>query len=83
MELLQKMSCWVCMHFKDGTVKCIHTTLNTDILAKYGASPREEHFFDLEHGVFVPFRRDAVEITVSEEKPKFEQEVLQFASRFI
>lgn len=83
MELLNEKDCWVCMQFADGSVRSIHTTLNKNVLDEHGAAPRNEHFFDLDHNVYVPFRRDAVDIVVRSEKPAFDQEVLQFASRFI
>ena len=82
-DLLQTTACWVCMHFADTSVRKVHTTLNPDILAEYGVTPRKNYFYDLEANVFVPFREDACEVTISADRPEYEQEVLQFANRFI
>ena len=74
---------WVNMRFTDGTVRSVHTTLNSKILAEYGVENREDHFFDLDRGIFVHFRTDATDISVTQSKPEYDEEVLQFASRFI
>lgn len=82
-DLLENSDCWVNMEFSDGTIQSIHTTLNTSLLSKYGATTKIDHFFDLDRGIFVPFRKDATSVTISKEKPQYDKEVLQFASRFI
>ena len=83
MELLQAGIAWVVLKFSDNSVQLIRTTLNESILTNYGVKPRVGYFYDLNHGVFVQFREDAIDITVSEQKPEFQDEVINFANRFI
>lgn len=82
-EELQREDGWVDMIFADGTRQIVHTTLNKDLLHRNGAIARENAFFDLERQNYVPFRKDAVAIKVYRSRPVFDEEVLQFASRFI
>jgi hypothetical protein len=74
---------WVVITFEDGTKQCIHTTLCKERFKQLFVEPRENHFYDLEHNKFIPFRTDAKDIEVFDEKPVFDSEVLSFASRFI
>ena len=83
MEQLINGDGFVVIRFKDNTCITIHTTLSPEILNEHGVLPKQNFFYDLDHGRFIPFRDDAVDIKVFEEKPKYNSEVLEFASRFI
>lgn len=83
MELLLDGCAWVRFIFNDGTVQTIYTTLNDEVLKRYGVSRQHDRFFDLQKLQFVDFREDACSVEVSAEKPEFDTEVLRFASRFI
>lgn len=83
MEQLLSSDGWVVITFEDGTINTIHTTLNEDLLSRHGVSLKEDHFYDLDRGIFIPFRKDAKDISVYAEKPQFDSEVLRFADRFI
>ena len=83
MEVLLKGVGYLCMTFVDGSMKVIRTTLNKELLSKYGVSAKEHHIFCLDTGNFYKLRGDAVDINVTAEKPIFENEVNEFASRFI
>ncbi|GEM_PF-2677596 len=74
---------WVCMYFADGSVQTVHTTTNTEILKRRGVEPRLNYFYDLERMEYTKFRSDSMKIEIMKEKPNYESEVLNFASRFI
>ena len=74
---------WVSMYFKDGSVQTIHTTLNLDKLAERGVELRSSTFYDLDRMEYVPFRSDTDRLEIHRNKPEYELEVLNFASRFI
>lgn len=82
-DIMKKQKAWLTMYFKDNSVKVINTTLNETILASFGVTPKAGYFYDLERGEFVAFREDATRIEVSIEKPIFDDEVINFANRFI
>lgn len=83
MEILKKGVGWVVITFDDNSVKVIKTTLNTAILANYGVKPVIGYFYDLNRGELVEFREDATDISVFEDEPIFDDEVINFANRFI
>lgn len=83
LAMLKNQKAWVTMHFDDNSVKCIQTTLNKDILASFGVTPKAGYFYDLVRGEYVAFREDAIKVDVTTEKPIFEDEVINFANRFI
>lgn len=82
-EQLNEKIMWVTISFADNSVKLVKTTLNKNILASYGVTPKAGYFYDLRHGEFVKFRQDACKIDVTEEQPVFDDEVINFANRFI
>lgn len=83
MERVTKGIAWIVFTFSDGTKQCLRTTLSKEVLEGLGVTPRENALYDMEQNLFVPFRKDAIDVAFFDEKPLFEQEVLQFASRFI
>ena len=83
MDALYNGAAWVVLTFSDGTKQCIYTTLCPSYCAKTHVKLKEGYFFDLLKNEYIPFREDAVEIEVFSDKPKFDEEVLRFASRFI
>lgn len=83
MELLLAKDGWVKIAFADGSVSTIHTSLNKDYLNSVGAELRQGFLFDLERLCYVKNRVDAVSVDVFADKPVYDTEVLQFASRFI
>ena len=80
---LKTKEAWVTIKFSDDSVQLIKTTLNEDILANYGVTPRVGCFYDLIKGRFIPFRTDAVSVSVDNDKPEFEDEVINFVNKFI
>lgn len=82
-NMLKNQKAWITMYFDDNSVKCLQTTLNKDILASFGVTPKAGYLYDLERGEYVAFREDASTINVTAEKPEFEDEVINFANRFI
>lgn len=82
-EIADYSEVFVVFSFKDGTKQTIHTSFNEEVLEQYGARSVQEKLFDLDRLKFVPFRRDALNVNVYQQKPVFDLEVLQFASRFI
>lgn len=83
MERLQSKIAWVVFTFKDGTKQTIETTLSKQIMNERGISPRENFLWDFNRNMYVPFCRDAINVEIFDEKPVFDREVLNFASRFI
>lgn len=83
MDIIENGIGWVVITFSDGSVQCIHTSLNEKILQAHGAQLRKDYFFDLDRLCYIRFRLDADSVAVSVEKPTFSSEVLKFASRFI
>lgn len=83
MDLLLNGVGYLKFTFSDLSEKVIRTTLNPNILAKYGVSAKEHHIFCIDTGTFVPIREDAIDVMVSKEPPEFNNEVNEFASRFI
>lgn len=83
MEILLNGVGYLIMTFADGSAKVIRTTLNKGILNEYGVSAREHHIFCLDTGNFYKLRDDAVDIDITLEKPVFENEVNEFAGKFI
>ena len=83
MDILVNGAAWVILTFEDGTKQCIFTTLCHDIFKQRGIEPKKGSFYDLEHNRYVPYRKDAVDVSVSRDKPVFGSEVLDFASRYI
>lgn len=83
MEILLNGVGFVCMTFVDGSMKVIRTTLCKELLSKYGVSAKEHHIFCLDTGNFYEIREDAVDISVTAEKPVFGNGVNEFASKFI
>lgn len=81
-EILRNVG-WILIEFSDGSVQSVHTTLNAKILTEYGVSAKEGYLFDVDKLKFIRFREDADSVRVCKDKPVFESEVLQFASRFI
>lgn len=75
--------CWVTVKFPDKSVRVIKTTLNESILTRFGAIAKPGYFYDLKYGEYIKFRDDAEDISVSTEEPIFEDEVINFANRFI
>lgn len=82
-ELLSEKVCYVTLTFSDLSERSYKTTLNPELLKEYNVLPREEAFFDLRTGEFVPFRRDAVSVRVDTDTPVYDKEVNKFANRFI
>lgn len=83
MEILLQGIGFLTMTFADGSQKSICTTLNKEILAKYGVSQKEHRIFNITTGKFEDFRSDAVDITVTAKRPAYESEVNAFVSQFI
>lgn len=83
LKLLMSGEAWVSMYFADDTVQTIHTTLNKELLNRYGVEPRQDYFYDIDRMEYVEFRKDSVRVQISERQPTYESEVLSFASRFI
>lgn len=93
MERLLETDGWVLFICKDDTIQTIHTTLNKDILYKYGASHvKRGALFDLDKFAYVSYRDDLKKVIVLDHQPtiedfknysKVDSEVLYFASRFI
>lgn len=83
MDILMNGDGWVQMVFRDGTVQSIHTSLNESFLRSNGAGVKQGYLFDLERLRYVCFREDATEVFVTKEKPEFDSEVLEFASKYI
>lgn len=83
MDILEKSAAWVSFIFEDSSRMTIYTSCSADYLDRVGAKLRPDSFYDLVHFRYVPFPKDAVQVEVSEEKPVWGQEVLDFASRFI
>ena len=81
--MFENGSAWVEWIFCDGSRRSIHTTLDTNILEKFGVTAKENFLYDLEHREYVPFRKDVAEVNVLAEKPENRKEVLKFANRFI
>ena len=78
--MLENGSAWVEWIFCDGSRRSIHTTLDTNILEKFGVTAKENFLYDLEHREYVPFRKDVAEVNVLAEKPENRKEVLKFAN---
>ena len=74
---------YVTFVFADGSRQTIKTTLNKEILREYGVSILEDRLYDMEHAEYVPMRKDAVSIEVSENKPEAGGGLNGFATRFI
>lgn len=83
MERLLHGKAWVVFNFKDGTKETVYTSLSNDVLRSDGAAPREGYLWDFNKKRYAPFRHDAVSVDIFPEAPKFDREVLRFASRFI
>ena len=83
MDMLYKGKAWVVFNFKDGTKITIYTSLSVKVLRSEGVEPRKNYLWDFNRGIFVAFRQDAESIDIFEDKPLFDEEVLNFASRFI
>ena len=47
---LSKQICWVIIKFPDKSVKVLKTTLNPDILSRYGVTAKPGYFYDLKYG---------------------------------
>lgn len=74
---------WITIKFPDNSVRVLRTTLNNNIMADFGVKSKVGYFYDLDRGEYVRFREDATDVSLSEEKPLFEEEVITFANRFI
>lgn len=83
MEKLINGKAWVIFTFSDGTKQCVYTTLNTKIMKEYGVPLKPHTLFNLHTLQYVPFREDAKSVDIVDTKPIFDEEVLNFASRFI
>lgn len=83
LKSLMTSDAWVSMYFADDTVQTIHTTLNKELLNRYGVEPHQNHFYDLDRMEYVEFRKDSVRVQINERQPIYESEVLNFASRFV
>lgn len=83
MELLKKGKAWVVWGFADGSKRTIWTTLSADVMAAEGIAVKKGYVYDFAHHCYELMRDDVQDVEVFTEKPKFEKEVLQFASRFI
>lgn len=83
MERLYHKKAWVVFRFQDGTRITINTTLSHALLQKEGIMPRKGFLWDFNRNRYMKFRRDAVSVDVFDNRPVYDEEVLQFASRFI
>lgn len=83
MDLLCKDKAWVVFNFKDGTKVTIFTSISEKILRAEGVEPRKDYLWDFNRGIYIPFRSDAESVDIFKERPLFDEEVLNFASRFI
>lgn len=83
MDILKTADAWVILCFPDSTVKTVHTTLNVELLHENGATPRVGYLYDIDRGTYIPFVEAECSVGIFTEKPKYDSEVLQFASRFI
>lgn len=83
MEELKEGWAWVTWSFADGSKKHVLSTLSPVLLGKVGVLPKSGYLYDKNRREYVRFRDDAIDVSVSKEKPVYEKEVLQFASQFI
>lgn len=83
MDLLMNGKAWVVWSFADGSKRTFLTTLSSAVMAEEGVKLREGYLYDLEHHCYEEMRSDVVDVSIYEEKPEFDEEVLKFASRFI
>ncbi len=83
MEELKNSWVWVTWSFSDGSKRHILSTLSPELLQGVGVSLKEGFLYDANQREYVAFYNNAIEVTFSKEKPAYESEVLNFASRFI
>ena len=84
MEELQKGFAWVTLTYEDNSVKILYTTLNKEILTRKGITLPNNNLYDFNFREYVRFDNSKIiDIAISKDKPLFEQEVLNFANRFI
>lgn len=83
MERLLRGKAWVVFNFKDGTKVTVYTTISREILRSEGVEPRKDCLWDFHRGMYIPFRQDAESVDIFEDMPVYDEEVLNFASRFI
>lgn len=83
MKELKNGIAYVVFVFRDGTRQTIRTTLNQEILKRYGVTQRDKFLYDISHAEYVRMRDDAVSVEVSKEKQHMKGGVLGFADRFI
>lgn len=83
LDILKNGVGWVTMRYPDGSVRVIKTTMREDILEKYGAELKNDRCYDLVRGEYVLFSDTVSNIEVSSDIPVFDDEVINFANRFI
>ena len=81
-EKLEMGICFVTFVFSDNSRHAICTSLNQEIVEKYGGTLIKGTLYDLIKRKYFNFREDTVEVLISDESPNL-SEVDKFANQFI